>query len=114
VRNQAAFQQRYGSGKTIAGAYGPNNLANEGERIELSDRTGLVIHDFAYGSTPPWPTAPDGAGYSLRLTAPASRPDHALSTNWRAGITGVVAAHGGITNAEGDQDGDGRQLMECA
>ena len=39
VRNQAAFEERYGSGLSsrIAGQYYPQKLANEGEKVTLVD-----------------------------------------------------------------------------
>ena len=115
ARNQAAFNWRYGAGKTIAGAYEPDNLSNGGERIKLSYGAGTAIHEFTYGTAAPWPTIADGEGYSLQLIAPASRPDHALVASWRAGIDWASwsAARGGITNFLDDQDGDGLSaLME--
>jgi len=117
ARNPPVFNFRYGPGKTIVGGYAPDNLANEGERLKLSYGAGTAIHDFNYDHVAPWPTQPDGHGYSLQLISPASRPNHALPTSWRAGTSWASwsAAHGGITNFYRDDDGDGLSaLMEYA
>lgn len=117
VRNEAAFLLRYGSGKTIAGAYGPDNLANDGEHVKLSYGAGTAILDFTYGTSAPWPSAPDGQGYCLQLLQPQSRPNPALPENWRAGIQWAswAAAHGGLAQPLEDADRDGLSaLMEYA
>ena len=69
VRNQAAFEARYGTGLLIAGSYqtsSSNNLSNGGERITLVDAADHIIQSFVYdddpNTVPPWPTLPDGRG----------------------------------------------------
>lgn len=42
-------------------------LANEGERVTLSDRNGVPICTVSYRDQSPWPKAADGAGHSLIL-----------------------------------------------
>lgn len=85
VRNQAAFESRYGTGLPIAGEWEPgDNLGNDDEQLKLSLGTGTAIHDFIYLDLAPWPTSPDGPGYSLTLRDPAAAPDHSLPENWRA------------------------------
>jgi hypothetical protein len=92
VKNAAAFNFRYGSGKPIAGTFTAGNLDNAGEALSLSF-AGTPFLSFAYsdGSHPatgqtidPWPTQPDGAGYSLVLINPESRPNLGVASNWRA------------------------------
>ncbi|HEX8296019.1 MAG TPA: CotH kinase family protein, partial [Chthoniobacteraceae bacterium] len=92
VKNIAAFNFRYGSGKPVAGSFTSGSLDNAGESLVLS-YSGSVVQSFAYsdGSHPaagqtvdPWPIEPDGAGYSLVLIDPASRPAPGLAANWRA------------------------------
>ena len=113
VGNQAAFTQRYGSGFTILGAYQPGTkLSNSGDLITLLDAYGQIIRDFSYSDTPPWPTSPDGSGYSLVLIAPASNPDHANPANWRAStaINGNPGASDATTftgNPTADDDSNG-------
>ena len=84
VKNQAAFEARYGPGLPVIGVY-PNALSNGGEQITLSFALNTPIIDFTYDDTAPWPTSPDGGGYSLVLIDPASAPDHALPGSWTAG-----------------------------
>jgi hypothetical protein len=80
VRNRAAFEFRYGTGRPIAGQYS-GRLDNAGERIQLINAQQQVILDFAYGTTAPWPTSPDGSGTSLEIVDPeGSLSDPA---NWR-------------------------------
>ncbi len=84
VEDSAAFEARYGPGLPIAGEFQTaTQLDNGGERIALVGEAGS-IRDFIYDDRAPWPTAPDGDGFSLTLIAPASNPDHALAANWRA------------------------------
>lgn len=84
VKNQAAFEARYGNSLPVIGTY-PNSLSNGGERLALSYALNTSIIDFTYDDSAPWPTSPDGGGYSLVLVDPASGPDHALASSWAAG-----------------------------
>jgi hypothetical protein len=43
----------------------------------------VVIKEFVYDDTTPWPTAADGNGPSLVLIAPETNPDHTNPFNWR-------------------------------
>ncbi|MBN1362474.1 MAG: lamin tail domain-containing protein [Sedimentisphaerales bacterium] len=73
VRDTAAFQTRYGPDVTIAGQYS-GSLSNGGERIELRDAAGEVIHNFRFEDD--WYDLTDGLGFSLIVTDPAgTRPD---------------------------------------
>jgi hypothetical protein len=129
VKNQAAFEARYGPGLPVAGNYGADNLSNGGEQIKLSLGAGTAILDFIYDDAAPWPVGIDGNGASLTLTAPESLPDHALPMNWRTssqlgGSPGVgdtspyftwAADYGLVGFPEDDEDGDGiSNLMEFA
>ena len=85
VRNRAIFESRYGAGLPIAGEWqSGDNLGNSGEQVKLSYGAGTAIQDFTYLDVAPWPTAPDGPGYSLTLRNPSSAPDHSLPASWRA------------------------------
>jgi hypothetical protein len=64
VRNQAAFEARYGTGLNVAGEFA-GALDNSGERITLIDAAGSVIHDFRYKDG--WYDITDGAGFSLTI-----------------------------------------------
>ena len=124
VRNATAFAARYGAlaQGIIIGEYS-GRLSNDGERVFLtSGDSGL--HEFTYNDQAPWPTLPDGGGRSMILLDPASNPDHANPASWRAhaqiggapGETDSAIGPGGylawkdangITNDQGDGDGDG-------
>ena len=121
ARNTNAFAARYGTNLLLFGAFGPDQLANEGEQLKLSYGAGLGIHDFIYLNIAPWPT--NLAGRSIVLIAPGSRPAHSEGTNWTASaqpggtpgrgdaspgetFASWKAAHG-ITNDNDDSDGDG-------
>lgn len=96
VKNQAAFEARYGTGKLIAGAYGAaSSLSNGGEEIKLVDASGATIQDFTYDDVAPWPLTPDGAGTALVVRNTSGNYNDPL--NWRAsyqhgGTPGVYEA----------------------
>jgi len=51
--------------EAFLGSYGESNLDNGGETLRLEDRSGVLIQELRYNDKLPWPTAPDGSGYSL-------------------------------------------------
>ncbi len=68
VKNQSAFEAKYGTGLNIAGEYtGPFTgvLSNGGERIRLEDAIGRTILDFRYKDG--WRRVTDGQGFSLNI-----------------------------------------------
>jgi len=73
VRDQKAFETRYGGGGNIAGQYS-GRLNNGGERLRLETSTGETILDFSYNDNDPWPERTDGHGGTLVLTNLASTP----------------------------------------
>lgn len=85
VKNRQAFEARYGTGINVAGEYG-GNLNNGGEQLRLVDAANGQIQDFTYddepGTTPPWPVAADGGGYSLTVRRVTG--NYNLPSNWRA------------------------------
>jgi hypothetical protein len=82
VKDVAAFEARYSPGLPVVGRY-TGSLSNAGERIELRDAAGAVIHSFRFEDD--WYKATDGAGYSLVVTDPWTVAANALdiSSNWR-------------------------------
>lgn len=89
VKNQLAFESRYGAGLPIAGEWAiDNKLNNGGENVKLSLGAGTAIIEFAYSDLAPWPTSPDGGGFSLTLNCPQlTQPaDHADPLAWRASV----------------------------
>jgi len=89
VRNQEAFESRYGAGLSakIAGEYS-GKLSNNGENISLIDLWNGTIAEFAYNNSRGWPLAAAGGGHSLvpLLLALPGEPDGSLNYggNWRA------------------------------
>ncbi|MDB4541869.1 lamin tail domain-containing protein [bacterium] len=87
VKNQTAFDFRYGVGLPVIGEWDPNDqLSNGGENIKLSLGAGTAIIEFTYDDDAPWPTSPDGGGPSLTLILPTeTQPaDHSDPLAWQA------------------------------
>ena len=78
VRNRAAFEQVYGTGRSakIAGDYA-FALDNQGELLTLRAANGSVIQSFSYSNTDPWPAGAQ-KGYSLQFDS--GDPDN--GANW--------------------------------
>lgn len=122
VKNQAAFAALYNTaGLNIApGDFSTSSLSNSGEQIALIDALGIDARRFTYNDRVPWPTSPDGDGYSIVLISPETNPDHAVPTNWRtSALYGGSPGATDSTTFEGDpsadSDGDGlNALLEYA
>jgi hypothetical protein len=81
VKDAAAFTARYGSGLPVAGRYA-GSLNNAGERLELCDAVGDVIHNFRYQDD--WFDTTDGKGFSLTVKDPRADPNTLDSRSaWR-------------------------------
>jgi len=94
VRDQAAFEALYGPGLPVIGQFDPDALNNEGERIELRDASGNVIHEFTFSDA--WYPATDGGGYSL-----VARDEKANLANWNTAAGWKISgAPGGNPNAD--------------
>jgi hypothetical protein len=93
VRNSTAFAFRHGAGMPVAGMFA-GGLDNAGERLLLVDRGGLPIVDFSYDDEDEWPLEADGAGYSLTLIRPGTRPDPEASGSWRPSVNIGGSANG--------------------
>ena len=127
VKDQAAFEARYGTGLPIAGEFS-GRLSNGGERVELSFAGNHPIHAWTYDDVAPWPVAADGEGATVSLLDPLSAPDHAMPESWTAGtlggtpgrapatfegwrqleFTAAQLADPSISGPDADPDGDGR------
>jgi hypothetical protein len=125
VRHEAAFTARYGElpEGVVVGQYS-GRLSNDGEQVTLTSPEVGTLHNFIYNDQLPWPTLPDGNGYSLVLVDPSSSPEHSTPANWlpHAVVGGAPGAPdstltpigylgwknaNGISNDQGDGDGDG-------
>jgi hypothetical protein len=82
VKDVAAFEARYGAGLPVAGQYA-GSLDNAGERLELRDAAGTVIHNFRFEDK--WFDITDGLGFSLTLSDPPTVDPNALGEkrSWR-------------------------------
>lgn len=114
VKNQVAFLANNNTaGINIApGEFATTSLDNSGERITLIDALGAEVQSFRYNDKAPWPTAPDGDGFSLVLIDPTSSPDHDDPFNWRSsaslgGSPGGSDATSFAGNPNLDLDDDG-------
>lgn len=122
VKDQTAFAGAYDTaGISIAPGVYTGSLNNGGEELAVIDASGSIdIQRFTYLDEAPWPTPPDGGGYSLVLIAPQTSPAHGEATNWRSSF--VISGTPGGTDAEtftgdpnADLDGDGlNALLEHA
>lgn len=90
--NPSAWANRY-PGVVPAGYYS-GALDNSGERIALLDQNGNTVTSVTYSPTNGWPTAADGAGYSLEVINPVGDPND--PANWRAST--VVNGSPGVVN----------------
>ena len=121
VKDEEAFEARYGTSLPVIGNYDDDNLANGGEEIKLSLGAGTTILSFTYGDETPWPLGTDGQGSSLLLVDPFNNPSPTEPTNWIAqdlylgnpGVVDQVLGYDtwktafGITNDLDDNDHDG-------
>ncbi|MBM4002117.1 MAG: hypothetical protein FJ295_02355 [Planctomycetes bacterium] len=89
ARNLSAFQGRYGKDPLVGGTYElstSNSLSNGGELMTLVDAHDQVIKSFTYDddptTTPPWPTTPDGQGFSLSIRR--TTKNYNAPASWRA------------------------------
>jgi hypothetical protein len=82
VEDIDAFTNKYGSSLNIAGQY-TGSLNNGGERIELLDAAGTIIHDFKYSDN--WFTITDNMDFSLVVTDPLNTDpdDWGEKSTWR-------------------------------
>jgi hypothetical protein len=79
--NSAAFNQRYGF--LPFGEY-EGQLDNKGENIRLVSAVGDTIITVSYNDKEPWPTSPDGLGFSLVPAVKTIAADWSYGINWRA------------------------------
>jgi hypothetical protein len=82
VEDIDAFTNKYGPSLNIAGQYS-GSLNNGGERIELLDAAGSIIHDFKYSDG--WFTITDGMDFSLVVIDPLNTDPDAWGdkSTWR-------------------------------
>ncbi len=89
VRNQTAFEARYGPGLPVAEEYA-GRMDNGGEHVWLVDAADRTIVDFTYSDNAPWPIQADGNGSSLEVADFAG--DYSHPANWLASLPGGTPA----------------------
>ncbi|NNE70251.1 MAG: T9SS type A sorting domain-containing protein, partial [Rhodothermales bacterium] len=77
-QDRAGFETVFGSSCTGDWTF---SLSNGGDLVQLVTPTGIVADSVRYSDASPWPSEPDGAGYSLALVD--HRSDNALASSWR-------------------------------
>ena len=92
VKDQEAFESRYGTSVRLADENGHGEavfeseyggqLSNDGEQLTLADATGQLIQQFSYGTRGDWPSRAGGAGSSLEVIDPTGGASNPV--NWRA------------------------------
>jgi hypothetical protein len=84
VKDQSAFEAKYGTSVKMAGQY-IGSLANNGEKIQLQDAIGQTILDFEYKDG--WYSITDGDGFSLTIIDPSDSSiygsDKGLVAHWK-------------------------------
>ncbi len=86
VNNEAAFRAAFPqAASSIAGTF-RGNLSNGGETLRALDSSGVLLLNWTYTDTDPWPREADGDGSSLQLVSPAqrTREELVLPQFWRA------------------------------
>ena len=93
VGNLAGYQARYGHSQdaNIAGVF-DGNLDHGGEQLVLKSVSGVVLLDFTYADSAPWPTAADGDSYSLvfsgaNMGPPGAGSAGSVARNWHSSAT---------------------------
>ncbi len=79
--NLPQFRQQYPGNIALGGQYS-GGLSGGGETITLLDASGNVIDVVDYDDSAPFPTSPDGEGFSLSLIDPSL--DNNLASSWVA------------------------------
>lgn len=96
ARSPHAFAVTYPGVRHVYGPFATDNrLSNNGERLALSDASGVVVRELTYGASAPWPVEADGGGASLELRHPAFDPERPGS--WAAST--IARGTPGATNS---------------
>lgn len=115
ARNPSVLQSVYGTDFQLAASgYGSANFSNGGETVSLLTAGGDEIVSFSYTDDPPWPTSPDGGGYSLDIINPQGDANN--PANWRAssilgGTPGLPSEQLLVGDFDNDSDVDGRDFL---
>ena len=86
-------------------------FSSAGECIRLYSNTGTLVDQVCYASEYPWPTEPNGTGYTLALNTPDQ--DNALAQNWfnSEAINGNPGKDNSLTGADETVTASGESLL---
>jgi hypothetical protein len=76
-----AFSIAYPDVTNVTGGF-DFGLGNSGDTVRLVDAGGAIVEALTYDDKAPWPTTPDGGGYSLSRVLPLTAPENPSS--WTA------------------------------
>ena len=109
ARNPVALVAAY-PGIDFSAIVGPysGRLANDGERIGLSDTAGQIVISFRYDVESPWPLSPDGTGHSLVLARPGGDPE--VASTWSPSST-IGGSPGGPDEVQAGPDNPGLAVL---
>ncbi|TWT35288.1 CotH protein [Posidoniimonas corsicana] len=119
AQDVAAFKSHYPGVANVAATAFSGSLSNSGETVTLRDANNNVLQSFTYSDVAPWPTSPDGGGYSLEYIGPfdadAADPTQVAgdpydnAANWRASLLegGSPGTDGSASTLPGDFDSNG-------
>ncbi|WP_423127703.1 CotH kinase family protein [Gaoshiqia sp. Z1-71] len=98
-RDQDAFSAVYPGVSNFQGPLG-FGFSSAGECIRLYNNNSELVDQVCYASEYPWPTEPNGGGYTLELKDPDA--DNSLAHNWFTSLTKNGTP--GKANTVGEQD----------
>ncbi|MBU0679164.1 MAG: lamin tail domain-containing protein, partial [Verrucomicrobia bacterium] len=81
VRDDDAFEARYGTTNPVVGEYG-GKFSDSGETLRLLDPQGRELVAFEYSDSGAWPGRSDGNGSALEVID--TRGDYSDADNWRS------------------------------
>jgi hypothetical protein len=90
--DSTAFHNAFGMAPDAIWTSG--GLSNGGEDITLYDNNGVFVDSVNYDDAAPWPTSPDGFGYSLQLCDPLT--DNNDGANWGTSNLGTGLSVTGV------------------
>tara|TARA_R110000868_G_scaffold294140_1_gene554735 strand:+ start:101138 stop:104020 length:2883 start_codon:yes stop_codon:yes gene_type:complete len=82
--NASAFSNRYSQVTNVAGEF-DFGLSGNSDEVRIINTNGRLVDIVRYDDEAPWPTEPDGLGYTLELKNPDS--DNELAENWAASFS---------------------------
>ncbi|MEQ9309171.1 MAG: lamin tail domain-containing protein [Balneolaceae bacterium] len=104
VNNASAFSNRYNQVTEVVGEF-DFGLSGNSDEVKIYNADGGLVDFVKYDDESPWPTEPDGEGFTLELKN--SESDNTLGENWassfsRGGTPGGVNQR--IVNSIEDED----------